>query len=470
MYSTNADNASHARSIDDNQKDAECSTTEQSFPHATSTASTYAPKLYRYTFFSSNETIAAARKLYIRVFCGGVFSIMLLIFTVFALLWGAFFRTPTRNLFGWIIDFDRGPVGKAVVSGLTTPSSSTGITWIVLSAHLFPDGVSQVLGDVLEHKTWIAVTVNPGSSDRLSAGLTLPNATYDGAEATSIYGVEARNENAFRTILQPSAEAALSKISAQFATQLISTLANSSALPQIAAVSPQILTTPISYKMINLHPFNQPLATLVIFTGLIFVVILSFFIAMIANGARESSNLHRLLTFRSLITLQLLSAFCAYFFVSLLYSLLSVAFQLNVSRRFGRSGFFVFWMMNYCGMLSVGLAIESMLTLLTPTFVPFFLLLWVMVNISVCLFPIEVLPILYHYGYAAPFYNISQIARTVIFGIKNKIGFHFSILIIWALISCATLTMLQYWRRRDQFASTKRTEDKGISVDVTREY
>ena len=34
-------------------------------------------------------------------------------------------------------------------------------------------------------------------------------------------------------------------------------------------------------------------------------------------------------------------------------------------------------MVNYTGMLSVGLALEAMVTVLTPRFVPFFMLLWV---------------------------------------------------------------------------------------------
>jgi len=37
----------------------------------------------------------------------------------------------------------------------------------------------------------------------------------------------------------------------------------------------------------------------------------------------------------------------------LFYSLLSLAFQLDVSRKFGHSGFLIFWMLNYCGILAV---------------------------------------------------------------------------------------------------------------------
>jgi len=41
------------------------------------------------------------------------------------------------------------------------------------------------------------------------------------------------------------------------------------------------------------------------------------------------------------------------------------------------------------------------------------------VDVSVCIFPIDVLPRIYHYGYAAPFYNISRSTRSIVFGTKN---------------------------------------------------
>lgn len=73
-------------------------------------------------------------------------------------------------------------------------------------------------------------------------------------------------------------------------------LSDSPVLSQLIANSPQTVTAPISFQLINLRPFDQPLyasigssmltstdtpyisASVVIFTGLIFVMILSFFI------------------------------------------------------------------------------------------------------------------------------------------------------------------------------------------------
>jgi Protein of unknown function (DUF3533) len=123
----------------------------------------------------------------------------------------------------------------------------------------------------------------------------------------------------------------------------------------------------------------------------------------------------------------------------------------------------IFWMLNWIGMLAVsvphnlcistsshllifsntrsGLALESLITLLTPRFLPFFMILWIIsafpasflppfshthqqhkptANVSVCLLPIPVLPRIFHYGYAMPFYGVSRAVRTIVFGTKNS--------------------------------------------------
>ena len=112
-------------------------------------------------------------------------------------------------------------------------------------------------------------------------------------------------------------------------------------------------------------------------------------------------------------------------------------------------------MVNWVGMLSVyvlldhqvdivlihirsGLALESVITLLTARYIPFFMILliigmnvssstfiayynsFISANVAVCIYPIDMLPQIFRYGYAAPFYNISQSVRTIVFGTRNR--------------------------------------------------
>jgi hypothetical protein len=112
-----------------------------------------------------------------------------------------------------------------------------------------------------------------------------------------------------------------------------------------------------------------------------------------------------------------------------------------------------------------GGAIESLMPLLTPRFIAYFLLLWIICDVSVVQWPIPLLPSIYRYGYGSPFYNLSIGTRTIYFSIKDEskhlilvhvhvlidlVGLNIGILIVWTAISCITLTLIQYYiRRRD---------------------
>ena len=121
----------------------------------------------------------------------------------------------------------------------------------------------------------------------------------------------------------------------------------------LLSVSPQTVIVPVSYTIVNILPFNQPVyvflylhlslllicvflhsASTVTFVGLIYSLIMTFFVVVsgfihfwgalehsvsfqaVALGAREASRLNQILRYRSLVTVRLMSSFIAYFFLS----------------------------------------------------------------------------------------------------------------------------------------------------------
>jgi len=78
------------------------------------------------------------------------------------------------------------------------------------------------------------------------------------------------------------------------------------------------------------------------FIGLIYLLILSF-IAVLANfNARVViSGIERRLKLRQLIALRYVVPFIIYFWLSFVYSLLSLFFKVPFERRFGRAGFLI---------------------------------------------------------------------------------------------------------------------------------
>ncbi|KAG5636442.1 hypothetical protein H0H81_008032 [Sphagnurus paluster] len=448
-----------------------------------STSPSSEKKPFSQNFFDQGNS--EGRSIYLKTLCGGTFAIILVIFSIFPIYWGSLWKTPVRNIQGWVVDFDGGLVGQTVSQALTSQqvSQQGKVTWTAVSPSRFPNGVIDLSNDVVEQHVWTAIAIQAGSTERLQASYATPNASYDGTSAITVYGVEARNENAFRVLIKPSAQAALDSITQSFALQAASQLKSSSNLNALLTTSPQTVLTPISYTINNLRPFNIPVATAVTFVGLIYQLILSFFIVMIGMAAREQAGLNRNLTLRSLIVTRIVSSLVAYFFLALFYTLLSRAFQLDFKRGFGSGGFVIFWMLNWVGMLAVGLALESLITLLTARFIPFFMIIWIIsmslppvpstyytnrpltsVNVSVCIFPIEVMPVFYRYGYAMPFYNVSHAARAIVFDTKNTLGVNFGILIAWAVISCISLPLIQWYVRRKDVAAIQGAQQEKPKV------
>ncbi|CAA7263441.1 unnamed protein product [Cyclocybe aegerita] len=428
------------------------------------------PKWFMKNFLAKGDPeVSRARKIYLKAYISGLGMVIITIFCVFSIYWGSLWKVPEHSLRGIVVDFDGGEIGQSVVQSLINSPPPQVVRWRMRSPRRFPRGPVDVQNSLKENEAWAAIVINDGASANLANALLSPNGSYNGSEAITAYGVEARNENAYRNLIRPLIQTDLDRVKLDFALQLAARVTSSpdsnltSNLTSLLSTSPQTIINPISYTIVNLIPFNQPVASAVAFVGLIYCLILSFFVVMVAYGARQASGVNRILDLKSLIILRLTTSFLGYFFLSLFYSLLSLAFKLDFTRRYGHSGFFLFWMLNYFGMLSVGLALESLITIFTATWIPYFQMLWIIANVSVCVFPIEILPGIFHYGYATPFYNLSISIRSIAFGTKNTLGPSFGILILWVAISSMTLPFLQWFVRRRQIkAADKQIPEKRI--------
>jgi len=109
-----------------------------------------------------------------------------------------------------------------------------------------------------------------------------------------------------------------------------------------------------------------------------------------------------------------------------------------------------------------------MMTLLTTRFMPYFMITWIITNVSVCIFPIDVMPHIFRYGYGAPFYNVNRAMRTVIFNTKNQVGLNFGVLLVWVAVSCVTLAGFQVLVRRNRSSAAAGAEMTGNGETGTR--
>ncbi|KAJ7184955.1 hypothetical protein C8R46DRAFT_468661 [Mycena filopes] len=429
------------------------------------TAHDHAPPVAPFSrhFFDKSPAGGVARGIYLKTMVGGVTALTIAIFAFFSIYWASVYKTPNHTLPGWIVDFDGGFVGQGVSQALTSIDPGiVGIRWEVVPASQFAGGVTQLEEAIAGEDVWYGLSINAGASANLSAAIAAATASYDSSTALTFIGSEARNENIYAIHLAIT-KGELEQIAQKFALQTAKNVSSAANVATLLSTAPQVITRPVGFSVTNLHPFDVPVASAITFVGLIYLLILSFFIVMVSSGARQASGVENTLTLGSIIWLRLLTSVVAYFFIAIFYTLLSRAFQLPFDRRFGSAGLVIFWMLNWIGMLACGLALEAMITILTVRFVPFFLILWIISNVAICIFPIEVLPPVYRYGYAWPFYNISRSVRTIVFGTKNDLGMNFGILLAWVAISCITLPLFQ-WLVRRRTVAAQRTATSGVQL------
>jgi hypothetical protein len=209
----------------------------------------------------------------------------------------------------------------------------------------------------------------------------------------------------------------------------------------------------VGWTTVNLRPYTAPVATAVTLVGQIFIIIFTFMAAMANATARGLVQKH--LCFSSYVTLRIVVPLIIYFPLCLSYALVNLAFNLPFGARYNYpSGFFLFVVYIYLAMASLGLALESMITLLTPRFVPFFLFALIVFNVSPVVLPNQLQNPLYSYGHGFPIWNLSQAVRTIIFNTHSHLGVNASVLVGWILVSCGTLSGFTWFiRRQDKIAA-----------------
>ncbi|KAF7981868.1 hypothetical protein HWV62_31427 [Athelia sp. TMB] len=402
-------------------------------------------------FFDTDLAGTHARRTYLKLVALGALAATLAIWAVLTIYWGALWHTfdLVHNIRGCVVDFDGGAVGAAVTQYMGAIAAADQLTWAVHPAALYPNGPRDLAEAVVQERCWVGVAVNPGASTALALATTETDGAYDAARAITAFTNEARNENAYSFLILPNVQAPLQALCAQFAQSNAETLSTRENLPALASQAPQLLVQPIGYTVRNLRPFDIAVAAAVDFVGLIYLLILAFVVSGQHAGARAAAGLQHRLALRPLLVLRVVAPLLTYFWVSLMYALVSLAFRVPFGRTLGRAGFVIYWMMSFCAMSALGLALEVAVTLLTMRFVPFFLILWIIANVSVSYYPIEALPGIFRYGYATPFYNVSRAVRTLLFNTKNELGLNFGVQLAWVGLSLVTLPLAQayMWRR-----------------------
>lgn len=183
----------------------------------------------------------------------------------------------------WVIDRDGGPIGHtvttAILGSLDTGSKQV-LGWQQIDAAAAGSD-DDVANAVVDERTWIAVVgmlfsiitfsqsdtplVEQGASDRLVSARANGDATYNPAQAISVYYAQGRNEIAVGSYVLPITTALLGRIIAQFGAQTtaqyLSTVSGNQTAIGLLARAPQTISQPVFYTNYNLRPYSAQVAT-----------------------------------------------------------------------------------------------------------------------------------------------------------------------------------------------------------------
>ncbi|KAK9476466.1 hypothetical protein V1514DRAFT_285232 [Lipomyces japonicus] len=371
-----------------------------------------------------------------------------MIMGILSIYWGSYYKREEhlRNAFVWIVNVDNdanslvGPSFIQVAHAFSNQSNTIQVREV--NPELYNNDYDTIVHEVVEERAWGAYFIFGNATTNLVNALSSPAQfakSYDGNNAISFIYPQARDQLAY-VYIQAWATALNTAFVEKFSAVTIEQVAQSYNFSAIAAASPNVLALPAGVALDNVRPFDNPTATAPTQVGLIYLIIISFF------QFNFFQPLHMLiapmLRRTHYILYRIVTSWIAYFFLSLFFSLISLAFQIDFSKKFGHGGFVVYWMLNWLGMIAVGGACENMALIAFATFPPiisFCLIFMVITNVSTSFFPITLQAKIYRYGYAFPIHNLAEAMRTTLFNTKNYMGRNVGVCLAWIALNLLLL-------------------------------
>jgi hypothetical protein len=403
----------------------------------------------------------------IRLWIKTVLLLCFFVLSILSIYWGSLFKVldNLKSLTIVVVDFDAqvAPYNTTSATPLIGPmitqvtekiaqSHGPHLGFITKNASEFNYDPIAVRQYIYDFHAWAAILINANATTLLEQAVQNGNTSYDPMGAAQLIYVEARDSTTYATDIIPQLSQLQTTIVSLFGSQWSQRVLSNTSIPRTnLARVPQALSPAIGFTPINLRPFGPPVVTPAVSIGLIYLIIISFFSFsfflpihlkyLIPKG-------HPPLHFPQLIVWRYIATVAAYFFMSLAYSFISLAFQVPFHNppasptevafnpsAYGHVTFFVYWMLNFVGMCALGLACENVAMVVGAPWTAMWLIFWVITNVSTGLYPIPTAPNFYSWGYAWPLHQIVEASRQLLFDLHSRIGLNFGVLFAWCAIN-----------------------------------
>ncbi|CAI7637654.1 unnamed protein product [Penicillium crustosum] len=327
---------------------------------------------------------------------GAAFSLQLLILANMSYLYGSAFHDGSRysSMKLLYVDYDQGSVGKSVMmayNALKGPSIPT------LIQHTQQDYPTErhIQKAVCRGDYWGAIYSTPNASSQLSAALSLPEAAqgYDNSQALAYIWSSARYpayaQGVYSNLVQIT-EAAAAVYKHTNGTDV---------LPLINTSDRSIARTildPISATSTDLHPMPQGVRFYYNTVSMVMTIIIQFFFIMALTGITMQNNLFGTLSPKKNTLLRFFISIIYTFIASLVMTGYIWAFREDWRVTAGQLA--LTWMAIWLTMHIHFLILDFTTAIIPMPFIPYFVLTWIIINVTSTIGPFEQSPGFYRLG------------------------------------------------------------------------
>lgn len=428
------------------------------------------------------------------------------ILSMLSMYWAVLFHVEENisSLQIFVVDFDGQIAPYTSVTPLLGPmitrmteetqrSPNTHLGYVTMPPSDFNNDPIQVRQAVFDQKAWAAIVINANATTLLQQAVQQGNASYDPLGACQVTYVEARDQDTYSAYILPQLNSLQNEITSSFGSMWMDLiLHNSSISVTNLQQAPQALNPAIGFSRYNLRPFSPAVMTPAVTIGLIYLIILSFFsfgFYMPIHMKLIVPAGHPPLKFWHFVLWRWCATMTAYGCLSLVYSLISLAFQIPFANptapgtvvaenpnAYGKGTFVVYWLINYVGMIALGLACENVAMIIGQPWTAMWLVFWVITNVATSFYSLQLAPKFYYWGYAWPLHNgefkpcailfvshlfpvflwkigsdqavaVVEASRSTLFDLHSRIGLNFGVLIAWCAINSALFPLCCYFMR-----------------------
>ncbi|KAK8188216.1 hypothetical protein IWZ00DRAFT_357996 [Phyllosticta capitalensis] len=364
-----------------------------------------------------------------------VFILLQLLFlTTMLYLYGSFYKQSTRvhNMRVLFVDFDEGIIGRSVPAA-----------YAQMQAHNFPTvethsvteyaTTMDVRNAVCQGHYWGAIYTHSGASARLSAAL-------EGGAAATSYLANNTITVVWNAVRYPAFVASLVEANLQqlgnAAGSVYKAMNGTAALQSLnmtdnAAV--QALLNPVTPTTAPIQPMTNGSRVMFNTAGMVMPVIAQFFFLMAINNISTQM--------RFLSRLPRFDNYLIRFFLSVLYTFVGALCMSGYIWAYREdwavtsSDFALTWMVLWL-LMHIHYFVFDVATAFVPmAFLPFIVLIWVILNITSTVTPFELDAGFYHWGYALPAHNVYELLISIWSeGCSNRSYRNLPILFAWWLV------------------------------------